>query len=33
VALALALQGVLVTEDRAVLARAPAVARSLEGYC
>ncbi len=32
VALALALQGVLVTEDRAVLARAPAVARSLEGY-
>jgi predicted nucleic acid-binding protein len=32
VAVALALQGVLVTEDRTVLARAPAVARSLEGY-
>jgi predicted nucleic acid-binding protein len=31
VAVALALQGVLVTEDRTVLARAPGVARSLEG--
>jgi predicted nucleic acid-binding protein len=32
VAAALALKGLLVTEDRAILARAPAVARSLEGY-
>ena len=32
VAVALALQGVLVTEDRTVLARAPGVARSLAGY-
>ena len=32
VAVAFALQGVLVTEDRTVLARAPAVARSLEEY-
>ncbi len=32
VALALALRSVLVTEDRTVLARARAVARSLEGY-
>lgn len=32
VAVALALGSVLVTEDRTVLARAPAVARSLEGY-
>ena len=32
VAAALALQGLLVTEDRLVLARAPAVARSLEDW-
>ena len=32
VAAALALQGILVTEDRLVLARAPAVARSLSDY-
>ena len=32
VAAALILGGVLLTEDRTVLARAPAVARSLEGY-
>ena len=32
VAAALALQGILVTEDRLVLARAPAVARSLADY-
>lgn len=32
VALALAVQGVLVTEDRLVLARAPAVARSLADF-
>ena len=32
VATALALQGLLVTEDRLVLTRAPTVAHSLEGY-
>jgi predicted nucleic acid-binding protein len=32
VAVALALKGVLVTEDRLVLARAPAVARALADY-